>query len=250
MRKTPPATLNIIIVSLLVWLASIVLPDKFGIDVVRYFGLHYWRSDAFNPLQLLTYIFMHNTHSFGHIFCNMFGVWMFGRSVEELWGAKKFLFFYLFVGVGAGIIQELTWEIDLLGFVKDFDTAIAANSGASLGEYQPMLIQGDITQANAEELVNLRNQWFSRFVTVGASGSLFGVLLAFGWLFPQTRMMLIFLPFIPIPSRVFVAVYAVFELVFGLAGVADGIAHFAHLGGLLFAAILLFIWKKKNKLYS
>lgn len=250
MRKTPPATLNIIIVSLLVWLASIVLPDKFGIDVVRYLGLHYWRSDAFNPLQLLTYIFMHDTHSFGHIFCNMFGVWMFGRTVEELWGTKKFIFFYLFVGVGAGIIQELTWEIDLYGIVRDFDAAIAANSGESLGEYQSLLIQGDITQGKAEDLIRLRGLLFSRLVTVGASGSLFGVLLAFGWLFPEARMMLIFLPFIPIPSRVFVAVYAIFELIFGLAGVADGVAHFAHLGGLLFAAILLLIWKKKGKLYN
>lgn len=249
MRKTPPATLNIIIVSLLVWLASIVLPDKFGIDVVRYLGLHYWRSDAFNPLQLLTYIFMHDTHNFGHIFCNMFGVWMFGRTIEELWGTKKFIFFYLFVGVGAGIIQELTWEIDLYGIVRDFNAAIAANSGESLDEYQSLLIQGDITKATAVDLINMRNQLLSRPVTVGASGSLFGVLLAFGWLFPQARMMLIFLP-IPIPSRVFVAIYAIAELFFGIAGIADGVAHFAHLGGLLFAAILLFIWKKMGKLYN
>jgi len=247
MRKTPPATLNIIIVSFLVWLASIVLPDRFGIDVVRYLGLHYWRSEAFNPLQLVTYIFMHDTHSFGHILCNMFGVWMFGRTVEELWGAKKFLFFYLFVGVGAGIIQELTWEIDLFSIVKDFDAAIAANSGESLGAY---ISGGDLSQLDAEGIIRLRGQLFSKFVTVGASGSLFGILLAFGWLFPQARMMLIFLPFIPIPSRVFVAVYAIFELIFGIAGVADGVAHFAHLGGLLFAAILLFIWKKKGKLYN
>lgn len=249
MRKTPPATLNIMIVSLLVWLASIVLPDKFGIDVVRYLGLHYWRSDAFNPLQLLTYIFMHDTHNFGHIFCNMFGVWMFGRSMEELWGAKKFIFFYLFVGVGAGIIQELTWEIDMYGMIRDFNAAISANSGASLEEYQIMLIQGDITQANAEDLVNLRNMFFSRLVTVGASGSLFGLLLAFGWLFPQAKIILLFPP-IPISSRIFVALYAVAELFFGIAGIADGVAHFAHLGGLLFAAILLFLWKKKGKLYS
>lgn len=249
MRKTPPATLNIMIISLLVWLASIVLPDKFGIDVVRYLGLHYWRSDAFNPLQLLTYIFMHDTHSFGHIFCNMFGVWMFGRTIEELWGPKKYIFFYLFVGVGAGIIQELTWEIDLYEITRNFNAAIESNSGASLGEYQSLLIQGDITKATAVDLINLRNQLLSRPVTVGASGSLFGVLLAFGWLFPQARMMLIFLP-IPIPSRVFVAIYAIAELFFGIAGIADGVAHFAHLGGLLFAAILLFIWKKMGKLYN
>jgi len=249
MRKTPPVTLNIIIISLLVWLASIVLPDKFGIDVVRYLGLHYWRSDAFNPIQLVTYIFMHDTHHFDHIFFNMFGVWMFGRTVEELWGAKKYIFFYLFVGVGAGIVQELTWEIDLYSMIRDFDAAIAANSGASLEKYQALLATGDITQATAVDLVKLRSQFYSLPVTVGASGSLFGMLLAFGWLFPQARMFLLFLP-IPIPSRIFVGIYAVLELIFGVAGVADGVAHFAHLGGFLFAAILLFIWKKKGKLYS
>ena len=179
----------------------------------------------------------------------MFGVWMFGRAVEELWGAKKFVFFYLFVGVGAGIIQELTWEIDLYSFIHDFNAAIAAGSGASLEQYQSLLIQGDITQASAEELIHLRNQLYARPVTVGASGSLFGILLAFGWLFPQARMMLLFLP-IPIPSRVFVGIYAVIEFLCGIAGVADGVAHFAHLGGLLFAAVLLFIWQRKGKLYT
>lgn len=242
------ATTNIMIISGLVWLASIILPDRLGIDIVRYLGLHYWRSDFFNPFQLVTYIFMHDTSSFSHIFFNMFGVWMFGRMLEEVWGTRKFVFFYLLAGVGAGIVQELTWMIDLSQLTSDFNTAISTNSGESLYGYQSLLASGDITTANAEDLINLRQQLFDRYVTVGASGALFGILLAFGWLFPETRMFLLFIP-IPIPSRIFVAIYAIVELVLGVVGPMDGIAHFAHLGGMLFGAIILYIWKKQGKLY-
>lgn len=248
MRKSP-ATLNIIIISVLVWVASIVLPGRFGIDVTRYLGLHYWLSDRFMPHQLLTYIFMHDTSSFGHIFCNLFGLWMFGTSLEQVWGARKFVFFYLVAGVGAGICQELSWMIDLGGMSADFDAAIAANSGAGLGAYQHLLSQGDITTATAVDLARLKSQLFSMYCTVGASGSLFGVMLGFGWLFPQARMMLLFLP-IPIPSRIFVGLYALLELFLGIAGPMDGVAHFAHLGGMIFGAILLLIWRKQGKLYS
>lgn len=245
MRK---ATTNIIIISCLIWLASIILPDRLGIDIVRYLGLHYWRSDFFNPFQLVTYIFMHDTSSFSHIFFNMFGVWMFGRMLEDVWGTRKFIFFYLLAGVGAGIVQEITWMIDLSQISSDFNSAIAANSGESLSQYQSLLISGDITTAGAEDLIQLRQQLFNMRVTVGASGALFGILLAFGWLFPETRMFLIFIP-IPIPSRIFVAIYAVIELILGVVGPMDGIAHFAHLGGMLFGAIILYIWKKQGKLY-
>ncbi|MCQ2344408.1 MAG: rhomboid family intramembrane serine protease [Paludibacteraceae bacterium] len=248
MRKTPPATLNLLIITILVWLASIAFPARFGIDLTRYLGLHYWQSDAFLPTQLVTYMFMHDTSSMWHIFCNMFGVWMFGRTLESLWGAKKFIFFYFFAGIGAGIVQELTWMIDVAPLVRDFDAAISSGSGESLSGYQHLLIQGDITQATATDLLYLRNQLLSRFVTVGASGALFGVLLAFGWLFPQASLYMLFIP-IPIPARIFVGIYAVIELLSGISGAGDGVAHFAHLGGMLFGAILLFIWKKQNKLY-
>lgn len=247
MRKTPPATLNLLIITVLVWLAQYAFPARFGIDLTRYLGLHYWQSDAFIPTQLVTYMFMHDTSSAMHIFCNMFGVWMFGRTLESVWGAKKFLFFYFVAGIGAGIVQELTWMVEVVPMMNDFDAAISAGSGESLVKYQEYF-EGDITKALTSNLVFLRSQVLSGYVTVGASGALFGLLLAFGWLFPQASLFILFIP-IPIPARIFVAVYAIIELLCGVSGVGDGVAHFAHLGGMLFGAILLYIWKKQDKLY-
>ncbi len=200
---TPPAVKNIIIVNVLFFLASIILPKYFNLDVIYLLGLHYFESEAFNPVQLLTYMFLHDTSGFGHIFFNMFGLWMFGRAIEQVMGPKRFLLYYFVTGVGAAIVQEVTWMFSL----------------------QPMM------------------------VTVGASGCIFGLLAAFAVLFPKAEIFLLFIP-IPIKAPIFVIIYAVIELFAGVAGSGDGIAHYAHLGGLVFGLILLFIWKKQGKLYD
>lgn len=245
----PPVTLNLIIINTICWLAAILLPSRLNININDLLGLHYWQSDKFFPTQLLTYMFMHDTSGFSHLFFNMFGVFMFGIPLERIWGGKKILFFYFVAGVGAGIIQQLTWAIDIHGIVSAMNEAIAANSGEPLAEYSHMF-SGNILYANAADVMRLKHQYLNLFVTVGASGSLFGILLAFGWLFPETKMMLIFLP-IPIPARIFVALYALVELFLGVANFSvDNIAHFAHLGGMIFGAILLLIWKRNGKLYS
>lgn len=245
----PPVTLNLMIINLLCWMAATLLPGRIGINIMDWMGLHYWASDKFFFTQLFTYMFMHDTSGFSHIFFNMFGVFMFGVPLERMWGGKKFLFFYLVAGVGAGIIQELTWMIDLSGITRAMNEAIALNSGEPMLPYS-RLFTGNIADAAATDVLRLKQQMFSRYMTVGASGALFGILLAFGWLFPQARMMLIFLP-IPIPARIFVALYALIELFLGVANFSvDNIAHFAHLGGMIFGAILLFIWKKQGKLYN
>lgn len=250
MSNTPPVTLNLIIINVLCWLAAVVLPSRFNIDLIDIAGLHYWGSDKFGVWQLITYMFMHDTGGFSHIFFNMFGVWMFGRTLEQVWGGKKFLFFYFVAGIGAGLIQELTWMIDMHGIINAMNTAIEANSGEALVPYAYMFKGGNIAYATAVDVIRLKQQMLSHLITVGASGSLFGVLLAFGWLFPQAKMMLIFLP-IPIPSRIFVGIYAVVELFLGVSNFSmDNIAHFAHLGGMLFGAILLLYWKRKGKLFS
>jgi membrane associated rhomboid family serine protease len=174
----------------------------------------------------------------------MFGLWMFGVLLERVWGSKKFLFFYLFTGIGAGIIQELTWMIDLAKYEEMFKLAIENNDGSYLSS-----IITNAESVRLSDIIRLKDQFFSAPVTVGASGALFGILLAFGWLFPEQKMFLIFVP-IPIPARIFVGIYALVELFLGVSGFAmDNVAHFAHLGGMIFAAILLLIWKKQGKLY-
>lgn len=219
----PPVTKNLIIINFLLWLATFVLRNKFDIDLTDYLGLHYITSDSFNAAQLITYMFMHDPNSIGHVFFNMFSVFIFGRTLEAVWGAKRFLFYYFTTGIGAGIIQEIVWFLSVAG-----DTTIAAET-----------IHGTMVNVPVEIYTSLLN-------TVGASGAVFGILLAFAMLFPNAEMFLMFVP-IPIKAKYFVAFYGIIELFFGVAGTAgDNVAHFAHLGGMLFGLILILYWRKKG----
>lgn len=250
LSNIPPVTLNLVIINVLCWLAATLLPSRIGVDLTDVLGLHHWSSDRFFPTQLITYMFMHDTSGMSHIFFNMFGVLMFGVPLERMWGGKKFLLYYFVAGIGAGIVQELTWMIDLRGIVGAMDAAIAMNSGEPLAPYAHMFTGGNVMYLSATDVLRLKQQLLSQFITVGASGSLFGILLAFGWLFPEAKMMLIFLP-IPIPARVFVGLYAVAELFLGVANFSmDNVAHFAHLGGMIFGAVLLLIWRRRGRLYG
>jgi len=229
----PPVVKNLIAINVVLWLASIVLPgifNKWGlhVDLTDILGLHYWESSKFNPAQLITYAFMHG--GIGHIFFNMFALYMFGGVLEQMWGTKRFLFYYLITGVGAGLVQELFWTVE-------FHSAILAINNA---------ISADVM--NAPALIASKKLFLDSpsFITIGASGSVFGLLLAFGWLFPEVRLMMLFIP-IPIKARVFVLFYGVAELFLGVAQFSgDNIAHFAHLGGMLFGAVLILMWKKKK----
>ena len=249
--KIPPITLNLIIINVLCWLIQIIIPSKFDINITDMFGLHYWISEKFHWYQLITNMFLHDTHGMSHLFFNMFGLFMFGTAVEEAWGGKKFLFFYLFTGIGASITQELSWLIDSHALMSAFDTAIAEGNGAALVPFEHMFIgNGSISYITLSNILELRSGMLNSMLAIGASGALFGVLLAFAWLFPKAKMGIIFVP-IMIPARIFVAIYTVIELVCGVANFSfDSIAHYAHLGGMLFGLILILIWKKFGNLYS
>ncbi|GAB6012890.1 rhomboid family intramembrane serine protease [Viscerimonas tarda] len=206
----PVVTKNLLIINALCWLVQYIFLGK-GIDISAYTGLHFFLSDNFMPHQLITYMFMHDPTGFTHVFFNMFAVFMFGRTLESVWGAKRFLTYYMITGIGAGLTQELVWTFQLWDYLSD--PAIGTVS----------------------------------WVTVGASGSVFGILLAFGMLFPNAELIMIPIP-IPIKAKYFVIGYGLIELFLGFAKMAgDSVAHFAHLGGLFFGLIVILYWRHKNK---
>lgn len=251
--QVPPVLLNLIIINSLFWLASMLLPAKFGIDVTDILGMHYWESDKFHLYQLISYMFMHDTSSISHIFFNMFGLYMFGRILEQVWGPKKFLLYYMVTGIGAAIVQQLFWTIDFWGVSQAFSTAIAQNSGAALVSQEGFLSHyfkfSNLEALSAVDVMSMKTALFNLPVTVGASGALFGILLAFGWLFPEIKLVMIFFP-VPIKARIFVLLYGLAELFLGVANFAgDSVAHFAHLGGMIFGVLLILYWRKKGTLY-
>lgn len=257
LNSIPPVVKNLLAINIILWLLTLVSPNFFArwgvnINLTDILGMHYWGSEKFNPAQLLTYIFMHSTTDYMHIFFNMFAVYMFGSALENIWGARRFLFYYLLTGVGAGIIQQLFWTVEFHSLLNTMNQAISANSGGLLLGYQSELSNyltfSDLRAFDAAGVFKLKQMFLSSPITVGASGSVFGLLLAFGWLFPEARLMMIFFP-IPIKARLFVAMYGVGELFLGVAKFSgDNVAHFAHLGGMLFGMILILIWKKKKTL--
>jgi membrane associated rhomboid family serine protease len=220
MMNMPVVTKNIIIINVLMFLATFVAQAR-GIDLSDYLGLHFFMASDFNPAQLITYMFMHG--SLSHIFFNMFAVWMFGRTLETVWGPRRFLFYYIACGIGAGLIQELVQFVE-------YETVLSSYS----------LVQTSYGVIPMSQYLNAMN-------TVGASGAVYAILLGFGMLYPNAPMYIFPLPF-PIKSKFFVIGYAVIELLSGLANNPnDNVAHFAHLGGMIFGFILIMYWRKKDR---
>jgi len=220
-NSIPPVTRNIIIINIIAWIATLVF-ERIHIDFVGMFGLHYFQASEFRLYQLVTYMFLHG--SLGHIFFNMFAVYMFGQMIENSWNTKRFLLFYLITGIGAGLVQECVWFFNLhdlsnYQFVSDPDSQITF----PVGEY------------------------LNNFITIGASGAVFGILLAFGMMFPNVPLFIMFIP-IPVKAKYFVIVYGIVELFLGIGNFGgDRIAHFAHLGGMLFGLIMILYWKRKRR---
>ena len=259
----PPVVKNLLIINGLCFLATLTMESTFGIDLVKIFGLYYFRSDLFQPYQFVTYMFLHA--DFWHIFYNMFALWMFGYLLENVWGSKRFLTFYILTGLGAAITQTLVnyWHFSSIdasalafnqapslnaftAFVSSHFPQYYENGGTvrnfisswSLAPSSPEYMRQSVEYVN--QLINLRID----IPTIGASGAVFGILLAFGWMFPNMLVYIYFL--FPIKAKWIVIIYGAFELFSGISNnPSDNVAHFAHLGGMVFGFFLLLYWKRK-----
>lgn len=232
MNNTPPVTKNLLIINVLCFFGAVVAA-RHGIDLNDVLGLHYVESEKFRLYQLFTYMFMHS--GFEHIFFNMFAVWMFGRILESVWGSQRFLFFYILCGVGAGLVQELTQYFQFMPFMSDLAQLSAYPTDAVVP------ING--VSYTAGQWIELYTRHID-IATVGASGAVYAILMAFGMMFPNQEIFVFPLP-MPVKAKWLIIGYFVIELVMGFMG-NDGVAHFAHLGGMVFGFLLIMYWRKKG----
>lgn len=226
MFTTPPVVKNLIIINVLFFMAESMLPNGIGMAISDKLALYSPLSENFHLYQIISYMFLHANTS--HLFMNMFALWMFGRTLEYDLGSKRFLNYYILTGIGAGILHlgvSYLEVVHIRSVISD-----AASAGMSLGNLNAALIN----RINA--------------ATIGASGAVFGILLAFGVLHPNVRIMLL-IPPIPIKAKWFVIIYGVIELTMGVASSSDGIAHFAHVGGMIFGFLLLHYWKRTHRIF-
>jgi membrane associated rhomboid family serine protease len=266
LANIPPVLKNLLLINVLMFAGTMLLGNGLGIDMNQKLGLHYIGSEYFQPYQLVTHMFMHG--GLTHIFMNMFMLWMFGRVLEQVWGGKRFLFYYFFTGLGAAALHMLVMHIELTPLFNDaiafkntpspqlFETFVLEHfRGASPQVYE--FVKGWIAHPGnysyATEAGNFVDQLVQNRMnvpTVGASGAVYGVLLAFGMLFPNMPLTLIFFPFYPIKAKYMVIGMGVIELVEGLGRTGGNVAHFAHLGGMIFGFMLIKYWNKnKQNLY-
>lgn len=260
-RLMPPAVKNILIINVLFFLGTLIGESKFGLDITDYLGLHYPESTLFRPYQLITHLFMHG--SFMHLFSNMFALWMFGSAIENFWGTKRFVLFYMVTGLGAaGLHLLVSWYRmgDMQSGIIAFQNAPSPEAFTKLVvDYFPEFKDAvaDFVYSWSQNIndprflnettgfINSQLEMRINIPTVGASGAVFGILLAFGMLFPNTMIYLYF--FFPLKAKYFVMIYGAFELYSGFANQAgDNVAHFAHLGGMLFGFILIKYWQNNR----
>lgn len=240
----PPVTKNLILINALIWLIEVVFPAFGSNGIIRHLGLHYVGASFFNPIQIVTYMFVHDQHSILHILFNMFTLFMFGPLLERVWGSKRFLLFYMVCGVGAALVQEGVWA---LTWYNDYTHEIAVMNGATVSNTLEFL-NGRIAAGDSGWIANM-NLFKNMMVTVGASGAIFGLLLGFAFVFPNMPLYLFFIP-VPIKAKYMVLGYAVIEFFLGVSNSMSTVAHFAHLGGMLFGIFILLYWKKKGTLHG
>ncbi len=236
----PPVVKNLLIINGIFFLATMIVGSTFHIDMVKYLGLHYPLSQDFGVWQMVTYMFMHG--GFSHILFNMFALWMFGNTLENVWGPKRFLNYYLITGIGAAVVQIVIAWIR----IKSVESGLAPEQIAMVLQEGSEIIQRGMNYQDPgmRELNSIINT-----PTVGASGAVFGILLAFGMMFPNSLIYVYFA--IPVKAKYFVMIYGAIELYMGFANnPGDNVAHFAHLGGMIFGYFLIMLWKKKGDVSS
>jgi membrane associated rhomboid family serine protease len=266
----PPVVKNILIISVLMFVIQYILQIRMNLDLTDYLGLHYFSAPLFRPYQFVTYIFMHG--GIAHLFFNMFAVWMFGAALENIWGSKRFLIFYLVTGMGAALIQYVVYYFEITPVLN-----VVANLQQNPGDdslnafFNSKLFAGSLTREAYDHFISFadrynavltespslaaslandylqtyRADFLNAHTVVGASGSLFGILLGFAMLFPNTYLNIYF--FIPIKAKYFVMLYGGLEIYSAIKNdPTDNVAHFAHLGGMLFGFIMIKIWQRNR----
>ncbi|MFV0249400.1 MAG: rhomboid family intramembrane serine protease [Tenacibaculum sp.] len=241
MPKLTNAIKHLIIINIIMFVAPVILK----MDLTNLFALHLSKNTHFGFWQYVSHMFMHG--NFGHILFNMYGLWAFGTPLEHMWGKNKFLFFYFSAGIGAGLIYNF---VNYYQFNSIFEQLI--NMGISSSEIQQILDTGQYNNS----LISLSNKTMTEFYTlyhtpaVGASGAIYGILVAFGLAFPNAKLALIFLP-VPIAAKYFIPAIIGFDLYFGLSKHSVGnIAHFAHIGGAIIGFVIAWYWKKNQFTYK
>jgi len=252
--QLPEIVKNLLIINGLFFLATISL-ESYGINFTEWFALHPFQSPDFKPYQFITHMFMHG--NFTHLLFNMFALWMFGKTLENVWGGKRFLIYYIVTGLGAmilySIVQQIQFSVLEAKMTIEQIQHVASDKGYECYKEMIRLSQNGQTQfgniffskyqIESQNMVDLISLYYNP--VLGASGAVFGILLAFGMLFPNTLLYIYFA--IPVKAKYFVIIYGIMELYAGISNnPADNVAHFAHLGGMLFGFILLKYWQKNN----
>ena len=249
-----------LIINVLLFLATYVFGTQFNFDLTRHLALFYPSSEYFRPYQYVTYMFMHaGFPNIYHILFNMYAVWMFGTAIENAWGGKRFLFYYLFTGIGAAVLHTLVNYFVNSGIISDitafqntpspelFKQFVEAHKSFFNQNVYDFIHQWSISPGNsvyiATALENMHRVYETtiNIPTVGASGAVFGILLAFGMMYPNAQLMLL-IPPIPIKAKWLVIGYGAIELFLAFSRPGSNIAHFAHVGGMLFGYILIKYW--------
>lgn len=231
LSNTPPVLKNLILINVVMFVGLYIFRQMFQTNLNGLMGLFYFQSPMFKPWQIVTHMFMHGGPT--HIFFNMWALWIFGKTLESVWGSQRFLIYYLVTGLGAAFFHML---VNYIQFAPEISALKAAYS------------VDRINMALLNEILQPGNQFYSigRALitpTVGASGAVYGVLLAFGVLFPNTQLFIIPIPF-PIKAKWLVIGFAGLELFLGVTQMGGNIAHFAHLGGMIFGFILIKYWNR------